>query len=148
MWIRPENTVLLVEPDSFIRRCLVAALQQSGYRVLQASDSPEALQLIRQHPRIKLVVSEVLLPGAAAANFLRELRRLRRDLPVLFTSSVHPNMLKQALPHRDILCKPFSPDILVERVARQLRGTGPAPTKLGAPRTRERAQEPSSPQPK
>lgn len=27
MWIRPDNTLLLVEPDSFIRRCLVGALQ-------------------------------------------------------------------------------------------------------------------------
>jgi DNA-binding response OmpR family regulator len=136
MWIRPDNTLLLVEPDTFIRRCLVGALQQAGYRVLQASDGPEALQVVRQNPRIRMVISEVLLPSSPATSFLRELRRVRRDLPILFTSGVNPRLLNQPLPHRDILNKPFSPDMLVERVGRQLRGQGPVPAKLAAPRTR------------
>lgn len=127
MWIRPENTLLLVEPDSFIRRCLVAALQQAGHRVLQAGDGPEALQLVKQHPRIRLVISEVLLPSAPATSFLRELRRVRRDLPVLFTSGINPNLLNQSLPGKEILNKPFSPDALVERVGRQLRGQRQTP---------------------
>jgi len=146
MWIRPDNTLLLVEPDSFIRRCLVSALQQAGYRVLQAGDGPEALHLVRQNPRIRLVISEVLLPSAPATSFLRELRRLRRDLPVLFTSGINPRMLTQPLPGRDILNKPFSPDALVERVGRQLRGQVPVASKLKAPRVR--SYEPGSPQPK
>lgn len=145
MWIRPDNTLLLVEPDSFIRRCLVGALQQAGYRVLQASDGPEALQVIRQNPRIRMVISEVLLPSSPATSFLRELRRVRRDLPVLFTTGINPRLLTQPLPHRDILSKPFSPDMLVERVGRQLRGQGPAPTKLAVPRTRS-SQETPKPQ--
>lgn len=122
MWIRPENTLLLVEPDTFIRRCLVGALQQAGYRVLQAADGPEALEIVRQHPRLRMVISEVLLPSSPASGFLRELRRLRRDVPVLFTSSVQPKLLTQELPQRDIMAKPFSPAALVERVGRQLAG--------------------------
>jgi len=155
MWIRPDNTLLLVEPDSFIRRCLASALQQAGYRVLQASDGPDALQLVRQNPRIRMVISEVLLPSSPATSFLRELRRVRRDLPVLFTTGINPRMLTQPLPHRDILSKPFSPDMLVERVGRQLRGQGPAPTKLAVPRTRNQdaptikpSQAPGSPHPR
>ncbi len=142
MWIRPDNTLLLVEPDSFIRRCLVGALQQAGYRVLQASDGPEALQLIRQNPRIRMVISEVLLPSSPATSFLRELRRVRRDLPVLFTAGVNPRLLTQPLPQRDILTKPFSPDMLVERVGRQLRGQGTVPTKLTVPRIRNSQETP------
>lgn len=126
MWIRPENTLLLVDPDAFVRRCLSSALAQAGYKVLQAADGPEALELLRQHPRVRLVISEVLLPTAAASGFLRDLRRLRRDLPVLFTSGVAPRMLMQPLPQREILAKPFSPELLVERVARQLRGSASA----------------------
>ena len=134
MWIRPENTLLLVEPDSFIRRCLVSALQQAGYRVLQASDGPEALHLLRQNPRTRLVISEVLLPSSPAENFLRELRKMRRDVPVLFTSGINPRLLNQVLPQRNILNKPFSPDSLVERVGRLLRGQTPTPSKLKAPK--------------
>lgn len=122
MWIRPDNTLLLVEPDAFVRRCLVAALQQAGYRLLQASDGPEALEVVRQNPRLRMVISEVLLPSAPASSFLRELRKVRRDIPVLFTSGVHPGLLSQSLPQRDILAKPFSPAALVERVGRQLGG--------------------------
>jgi two-component system, cell cycle sensor histidine kinase and response regulator CckA len=122
MWIRPENTLLLVEPDSFIRRCLATALQQAGYRVLQAGDGPEALQVVRQNPRLRMVISEVLLPSSPATGFLRELRRIRRDVPVLFTSAVQPKLLIQSLPQRDIMAKPFSPSALVERVGRQLAG--------------------------
>lgn len=122
MWIRPDNAILVVEPDSFIRRYLVNSLQQAGYKVLQASDGPEALQLVKQNPRVRLVVSEVLLPTSPVASFLRELRRIRRDLPVLFTSGIHPRLITQPLPTRDILTKPFSAESLVERVGRQLRG--------------------------
>jgi len=136
MWIRPDNTLLLVEPDTFFGACLVGALQQAGSRALQPSDGPEALQVIRQNPRIRMVISEVLLPSSSATSFLRELRRVRRDLPVLFTSGINPRMLTQPLPHRDILSKPFSPDMLVERVGRQLRGQATVPSKLAVPRPR------------
>ena len=145
MWIRPDNTLLLVEPDLFVRRYLVSALQQAGYRVISAGDGPEALQQIRQHPRLRMVISEVLLPTSPAASFLRDLRRIRRDLPVLFTSAVNPRLLTQPLPQRDILTKPFSPDVLVERVGRQLRGQ-PIASKLAPPQ--KKPYEAPSPHPK
>lgn len=140
MWIRAEHTILLIEPDTFVRRHLTSTLQQAGYRVLQAGDGPEALQLVRQNPRIRLVISEVLLPSCPAASFLRDLRRLRRDLPVLYTSGISPRLLNQPLPHRDILAKPFAAEVLVERVGRQLRGQ--VQSRLGAnlrPTLKERA---------
>ena len=141
MWIRPENTVLLVEPDTFMRRCLTSALQQAGYRVLQTGDGPEALQLVRNNPRIRMVISEVLLPNSPDKSFLRDLRKLRRDLPVLFTSGIQPQLLNQSLPQRDILAKPFSPEALVERVGRQLRGPAPNQGKLRPP-YKERSKTP------
>jgi len=147
MWIRPETTILLVEPDSFVRRCLAGGLREAGYRVLQAGDSQEALQLVRQNARIRLVVSEVLLPTSPASVFLKDLRRLRRDVPILFTSGVEPKLLNQSLPRRDILHKPFSLNTLVERIGRQLRGPQVAySSKLKA--TRVLSYEPGSPQPK
>lgn len=147
MWIRPENTLLLVEPDSFVRRCLAGALEKAGYRVLQASDSQEALRLVRQNAKIRLVISEVLLPSSPASAFVKDLRRLRRDLPLLFTSSVHPSLLNQSLPRRDILHKPFSPDRLVERVGRQLKAPQVA-ARLHLKPPRMTSYEPGSPQPK
>lgn len=142
MWIRPENTILLVEPDTFIRRSLTTALQQAGYRVLQTGDGPEALQLVRNNPRIRIVISEVLLPNSPVNSFLRDLRKLRRDLPVLFTSGVHPSLLNQSLPQRDILTKPLNPEALVERVSRQLRGPAPSPSKQLRPPYKERSKNP------
>ena len=57
------QTILLVEDDPFIKLLLSKDLQERGYKVLQANNSKEALQLCKQHAGpIHLLLTDLLLP--------------------------------------------------------------------------------------
>jgi DNA-binding NtrC family response regulator len=70
-----ENTVLVVEDDPIIRMSAVAALEDAGFRVLDAQDSVEAMEILSQHSEIAVLVTDVRMAGkmdglALVAQFL------------------------------------------------------------------------------
>jgi DNA-binding NtrC family response regulator len=84
---RTERTVLVVDDEGFVRESLVDLLQSEGYRPLAAGGAREALKLIGQEP-ISAVITDLKMPGEDGLVFLREARRLRRDLPVIVLTGV------------------------------------------------------------
>ncbi|MCX5514647.1 hybrid sensor histidine kinase/response regulator [Kaistia algarum] len=82
-----SETILVVEDDLRVRRVAVARLREGGYRVVEAGTGGEALELLRSVPEIRLLFTDVIMPGGIAGDELaREARRLRPDIKVLFTS--------------------------------------------------------------
>lgn len=124
-------TVLLVEDDADVRMIAVTALTRAGYAVLPASDGQEALALLEQHPEIDMLFTDVLLPGGMTGRDIAVVARQRRpELPVLFASGYTRETLSEQgrlLPEVDLLQKPYTARILVDRIARaieQQTGTG------------------------
>ncbi|WP_406857332.1 PAS domain-containing protein [Alsobacter sp. KACC 23698] len=106
------QTVLVLEDDADVRGFTMESLAELGYRVLQASDGEEALQLLRATPDIDLLFTDVVLPGGMdGAEVARIALSLRPSLKVLFTSGyardsiVHGGRLD---PGVTLLSKPFS----------------------------------------
>ena len=58
-----SQTILVVEDEPLIRMCAVAILQDAGYRVLEAQNSAEALDVLSQHSEISIMVTDVHMPG-------------------------------------------------------------------------------------
>ena len=58
-----NETILVVEDDPQVRRLTVRRLDQLGYRVLEAQNGPAAIEMLRTHDRIDLVLSDVVMPG-------------------------------------------------------------------------------------
>jgi DNA-binding NtrC family response regulator len=70
-----ENTVLVVEDHPIIRMFAVTTLEDAGFRVLDAQDSVEAMEILSQHPEIAVLVTDVRMAGkmdglALVAQFL------------------------------------------------------------------------------
>ncbi len=109
---RPDMTVLAVEDDAMVRAFSVAALEEAGYRVLQAPEGPDALALLDAHPEIDLLFTDVVLTGPQDGRQLADAARARRPgLKVLFTTGYTPN----AIIHHgrldasvDLIVKPFT----------------------------------------
>jgi CheY-like chemotaxis protein len=72
-------TVLLVEDEGIIRMASSAMLEDAGYIVIEASDANEALQILRQHPQIDIVITDVQMPGTLDGLGLVEI--LGREYP-------------------------------------------------------------------
>lgn len=58
------RTVLVVEDDALIRMSAVASLEDAGLDVLEAANSAEALVLLARHAEIRVMVTDVRMPGA------------------------------------------------------------------------------------
>ena len=83
---RGSGTVLLVDDEETARAVGRRMLERLGFEVLLASDGQAALEVLRAHTEIDLVLLDLTMPRLGGEETLRELRRLRAGLPVLLTS--------------------------------------------------------------
>jgi two-component system, cell cycle sensor histidine kinase and response regulator CckA len=82
------GTVLLVDDEDALRVAEARALRREGFSVLEAHDGLAAVQLFANHSsEIGIVVLDMTLPGLSGDDVCGEIRRLKADVPVLFTSA-------------------------------------------------------------
>jgi DNA-binding response OmpR family regulator len=80
------SVILLVDDDPDIRSLTRTFLEHEGYSVLSSGDAERASQIFRAVPRIDLLVTDLYMPGRSGMELARELKALRRELPVLMIS--------------------------------------------------------------
>ncbi|MCW5714103.1 MAG: PAS domain-containing protein [Bauldia sp.] len=104
--------ILLVEDEEAVRAFAARALRSRGYEVEVASTGVEALEVMSQlGGEVDLVVSDVVMPEMDGPTLLRELRKTRPDLKIIFVSGYAEDAFKKNLPEGEIfsfLPKPFS----------------------------------------
>jgi len=130
---RPNEAVLLVEDDDDVRHYSADILREIGYRVVEAVDGAAALKALADEPSIRLLFTDVGLPGRLNGRQLADEARSRRpDLKVLFTTGyarnaiVHQGRLD---PGVALLLKPFTAVTLAATVSQVLRGEGGSPSR-------------------
>jgi nitrogen-specific signal transduction histidine kinase/ActR/RegA family two-component response regulator len=128
-----QALVLVVEDDVLVRRHVVAQLGSLGYRVLQAANGPEGLDLLRAHPDIDLLFTDVVMPGGMNGRELAEAARaLRPGIKLLYTSGYTENAIVhqgRLDPGVQLLPKPYRKVELAAKVQAVLQarreGKGP-----------------------
>ena len=111
-----SGTVLLVEDEPMVRAVAERALTRHGYTVITANNGEEALEVIGRGEEIALMISDVVMPGMDGPTTVREARKSRPDLPILFMSGYAEEQLRKSidLDHVAFLPKPFSVQELAE----------------------------------
>jgi CheY-like chemotaxis protein len=89
------ESLLLVEDDPLVREMAARALRGGGYRVLVAASGAEALQLATLEVGLRLVVTDVVLPGLDGKGLADELVRRLPGLRVLFISGYEREVVGQ-----------------------------------------------------
>ena len=118
-----SGTILLVEDDRAVRRLVTLALRKHGYRVLEAGSGREALERIGEP--FDMLLSDVVMPEMNGAQLAEAMEAQRPGLPVLLMTGYAPeDLLERGVGNRDLLAKPFTPAVLVERVNRALSFQG------------------------
>jgi two-component system cell cycle sensor histidine kinase/response regulator CckA len=121
--------VLIVEDEPTVRYMTSRALKEHGYRVLEASDGPEALRLVEQaNGDLDLIITDVIIPGLDGTELARRAASLKPGIPILFMSGyTDDDIVRRGLldPGQPFLQKPFTPDALVRRVAELLETRTP-----------------------
>lgn len=125
--------VLVVEDDRMVRKLVVALVQRLRYRVSEAENGDEALEILRKTPDIDLLFTDMVMPGRMSGTELAE--RALQEFPrllVLFTSGysenaiIHDGRLDEGV---QFLAKPYQLRDLGEKLravfaARVLRRRG------------------------
>jgi signal transduction histidine kinase/ActR/RegA family two-component response regulator len=114
------ETVLLVEDEEMVRKLTREILQDSGYRVLEATNGEEALRLCQQRDdTIHLLLTDVVMPLMSGRESAERIASTCPAIKVLYMSGytddaiVHHGVLE---PGTQLLEKPFTADILTRRV--------------------------------
>ena len=81
------GTILLVDDEAPVRNVATKMLECCGFSVLIASDGYEAVEQFREHSEeIACVLLDFAMPRMDGEETYRELRRLRRDVPIVLAS--------------------------------------------------------------
>ncbi|HYA31941.1 MAG TPA: PAS domain S-box protein, partial [Thermodesulfovibrionales bacterium] len=115
----PE-TILLAEDDRDVRRLTKEVLEKFGYKVIEAQDGEEAVTTFRQHKEtVRLLVFDVVMPKKNGLEAYEEIRKIRPEIAVLFTSgytdkvAFKPGTLAERVYFSE---KPISPRKLLHKV--------------------------------
>ena len=126
---RGTETILLAEDEEQLRQLIATVLEQCGYKVLSAAGTAEGLALCRSnHNEIRLLVTDVILPGMNGRQLAEQVQKISPRTRVLYISGytsnaiVHYGVLDAGL---WFLPKPFSLSALVAKVREVLDAETP-----------------------
>jgi two-component system cell cycle sensor histidine kinase/response regulator CckA len=126
---RPATTVLVVDDQHYSRRVAYRILREAGYRVLEAEDGAEALDVLyAPNSRVDLVIIDVVMPNIDGAQLATWIRRQWPETRIMFMSGYAAELLAQdGLNLLDVpfLAKPFTRDEALAKVRQAFeRGQG------------------------
>ena len=116
-----QTTILVVEDEAFVAELVRNVLEEKGYRILEADNGLVAQQIWNDHHgHIDLLLTDIKMPhGMSGTELASNLRALKPDLKVLYTSGFNPDPVSMdALSDARsmLLPKPYSPARLIETV--------------------------------
>ena len=113
----PPPTVLVVDDDAIVRRVVQGHLSDAGYRIFEAEDGREALEVLDRVGSVDLVITDVVMPHMGGPAFVEELLRRRPSQAVLFISAYPDEPTREGgRPSQPFLPKPFTRDELYAKV--------------------------------
>jgi PAS domain S-box-containing protein len=117
-----SETILLVDDEEGVRKLVNAILQAHGYGVIEANNGQSALAAYEKNShKIDLVLTDVVMPQMNGFELGDRLAAARPELKILYMSGYRDNPIGNAPgePNRAFLHKPFTPDVLLNKI-RQL----------------------------
>ena len=121
-----QGTILLVEDEEGLRALNARGLQSRGYTVIEAGNGVQALaELEKQGGEVDLVVSDVVMPEMDGPTLMKELKKRKPDIKIIFVSGYAEDAFDKSLPdHKqfNFLAKPFTLKQLVTVVKETMAG--------------------------
>lgn len=117
-----EHTVLVVEDETGIRKAICIYMKNQGYRVFDAANGKEGLELIEKED-IHLAIVDIMMPVMDGVTMVMKARETH-DFPILFLSAKSEEVDKIRglnIGADDYITKPFASTELIARVRAQLR---------------------------
>lgn len=120
--------ILVVDDESRMRKLVRDFLTARGFRVIEAGDGEEALDIFFQEKDISLILLDVMMPKLDGWEVLKTIRQYSKVPVIMLTARGEERDELQGfdLGVDEYISKPFSPKILTARVEAILRRAGTA----------------------
>ena len=130
-----ELKILVVDDESRMRKLVKDFLVKKQYKVLEAGDGEEAIEVFFGNKDISLIILDVMMPKMDGWEVCKEIRKFSKVPIIMLTAKSEENdeLKVFELGVDEYISKPFSPKILVARVDAILRRAN----KIGADMTIE-----------
>lgn len=117
--------ILVVDDESRMRKLVKDFLEREGFRVLEAGDGEQAMELFYADREIALLILDVMMPKMDGWQVCKEIRGYSKVPIIMLTakSDERDELQGFELGVDEYISKPFSPKILVARVEAILRRT-------------------------
>ncbi len=117
--------ILVVDDESRMRKLVRDFLVRQNYEVYEAGNGEEALDIFYDEKGIALLVLDVMMPKMNGWDVVKEIRQTSKVPIIMLTAKGEESdeLLGFELGVDEYISKPFSPKILVARVAAILRRT-------------------------
>lgn len=122
--IAPPIRVLVVEDETFTRMDAVEMLRAAGFDVLEATDADEAIRMLEREPDIRLIFTDIDMPGSMNGLQLAAAVRDRWPPVRIIATSGHFNVQAGDLPaDARFITKPYQPAQIVSAIRQLVAGT-------------------------
>jgi PAS domain S-box-containing protein len=115
-----EETILIVEDNKDIRDFSKTFLESIGYRVFEAENGKEGLEIFKElQNEIDMVFTDVVMPGIGGKELIEKIKKIKPQIKTLFTSGYPRNQFSETGSLEDntpFLQKPYSPQNLAKKI--------------------------------
>ena len=115
-----KPTILVVDDEKPIRDLIRLNLENEGYRVLEANDGREALEIaLAPDSEVEILITDILMPYMNGKDLATRISSARPQIKVLFVSAYSADILtsmKLCPPGSDYIRKPFQRKELLSRL--------------------------------
>jgi CheY-like chemotaxis protein len=117
---RNAPVILVVEDEALVRFAAVGMLEDAGFRMIEAVNGDQALELLAADSDVQLLFTDVSMPGAIDGLALaRHVHDRWPHIAIMVASAKRVPQLEQLPAGSRFEQKPYSPDTVV-RHAREL----------------------------
>jgi CheY-like chemotaxis protein len=114
---RSGTVVLVVEDEPFTRMHAVITIENAGYNVIEAGNADEAIVILETREDIRVVVTDIEMPGSMDGIKLARAIRDRWPPIELIVTSGRDHVSTDELPLRaKFMSKPYAPAVLVTAI--------------------------------
>ncbi len=115
-----KETILIVEDNKDIRDFSKTFLESIGYRVFEAENGREGLEIFKElQNEIDMVFTDVVMPGIGGKELVAEIKKIKPQVKTLFTSGYPRDQFSETGSIEDnifFLQKPYSPQKLAKKI--------------------------------
>ena len=124
MSVAEKSTILIVEDEFLVRMAAVDLVEEAGFLALEAGNADEAIAILEERPEVRLVLTDIDMPGTMDGLKLAHYVRSRWPPIHLIIASGKAMVEEADLPSGTrFLAKPYQGTVMSEALLAMLGPT-------------------------